>query len=551
MLAVMSAAILNAEAEIIYLEAEDGVLTGVVVSAGGTGYAGSGYVTGFDQDGDKLAFSFSAEGGFYELVIGFSTPLGQKGFDLTVNGIKTTGMFPASNGSFIEQRYGIYRLENGSNAVIIGKGWGWFHIDYIRLVTASFMELIKPPAQLTDRSATASTRALYRFLVDQYGQKILAGQQDMNEIQYVVSVTGKSPAVGVFDFMDYSPSRLEFGANPRGLSESWISWAQTGGGIVSLSWHWNAPTDLINKPGNEWWSGFYTRATTFDVAAVLADSLSERYRLLLRDMDAIGVEIEKFQKADIPILWRPLHEASGAWFWWGAKGPAAFKKLWRLMYRRYTDALGLHNLVWVYTSGDPEWYPGDDVVDVVSLDVYTDPSSTMSGEWEGMLSRFNGKKPIALSESGTLPDPDRCRTYHTWWSWFSMWSGSFIHDTDKTLLKKAYEDRDMITLDELPDWRHFAAVAHPDSSEASAGLDRYPNPCNAEVKFEFHLSRRMDVRIALYSVNGRRVRQMRFNDMARGPHSVRIQTQELGSGLYVIEWTAGDITRMQKMVVLK
>ena len=55
---------------------------------------------------------------------------------------------------------------------------------------------------------------------------------------------------------------------------------------------------------------------------------------------------------DVPVLWRPLHEAYGGWFWWGACGPKAFEQLWRLMFTRFTQVHQLHNLIWVYTA-DP------------------------------------------------------------------------------------------------------------------------------------------------------------------------------------------------------
>ena len=92
----------------------------------------------------------------------------------------------------------------------------------------------------------------------------------------------------------------------------------------------------------------------------LADPNSADYKLLLRDMDAIAVQLQKFSDAGVPVLWRPLHEAEGGWFWWGAKGPEPFKKLWRLMYDRFTNVHHLHNLIWVDCSGtNPDWYPGD------------------------------------------------------------------------------------------------------------------------------------------------------------------------------------------------
>jgi mannan endo-1,4-beta-mannosidase len=443
-----------ANSSTILLEAEDATLQGVAVADSQSGFSGTGYVTGFYNAGDRTEFNFEAETGLYEISIGFATPENNKGYDLIVNGSKSTGLFPATNGQFREHRAGKYQLTDTQNTVIIGKGWGWFNIDYIKLIPATIQQPPKPPVKLSDNQANSATKSLFSFLIDLYGTKVLSGQQSMDDIKYVLAVTGKLPAVGAFDLMDYSPSRLIFGANPKGSVESWIDWAINGNSLISLSWHWNAPTDLINKSGGqEWYRGFYTRATTFDIAATLADTGSERYHLLIRDLDAIALELKKFQEKDIPFLWRPLHEASGGWFWWGAKGPEPFIALWKLMYQRYTRYHGLHNLIWVYTNGHPDWYPGDDVVDIVALDVYTDQSSNMSGEWENVQQEFNGRKLVALAESGTIPVPENIRTYATWWSWFSIWNGNFIRNMDQELLKAVYADDAIITLDELPDWR--------------------------------------------------------------------------------------------------
>ena len=54
--------------------------------------------------------------------------------------------------------------------------------------------------------------------------------------------------------------------------------------------------------------------------SALADPAGEDYALLLRDIDAIAVELQKFEDAGVPVIWRPLHEAQGGWFWWGAQG---------------------------------------------------------------------------------------------------------------------------------------------------------------------------------------------------------------------------------------
>jgi len=316
--------------------------------------------------------------------------------------------------------------------------------------------LVRPPKTLTDPNATSEAKSLMSFLVDYYGMQVLSGQQDMVEIEYIESVTGKQPAIGVFDLIEYSPSRIEHGSNPTGQVESWIDWSNAGGGMISLSWHWNAPTDLIDNDGNEWWRGFYTHATTFDIEAVLADPCGTRYQLVLRDLDAIAVQLQKFEDANLPVLWRPLHEASGGWFWWGAKGSGPFIELWRLMHDRFVNYHGLHNLIWVYTVGDADWYPGDAYVDVASMDIYpSDPDASMVGFWLDTQSRHEGVKLVSLSECGILPNPDNIRAYDVWWSWFSVWGGEFIRDVNQTFLNAVYHDEDVITLDELIDWKHY------------------------------------------------------------------------------------------------
>ena len=73
-------------------------------------------------------------------------------------------------------------------------------------------------------------------------------------------------------------------------------------------------------------------------------------------------------------MWRPLHEAEGGWFWWGAEGAEPCKELYRLLYKKLTEEYKLDNLIWEWTgSTSPvaaDWYPGDDVVDIIGYDKY-------------------------------------------------------------------------------------------------------------------------------------------------------------------------------------
>jgi mannan endo-1,4-beta-mannosidase len=313
------------------------------------------------------------------------------------------------------------------------------------------------------------------YLASNYGSKTLSGQQHDSSKNlafptqaYLNKSGGIVPAIRGADFIEYSPSRIAFGANPNNESEQSIQWARQTGGIVTMMWHWNAPADLVNSQEWPWWRGFYTQATTFDLPGALANPSGDDYQLILRDIDAIASELQKFDDAGVPVIWRPLHEAQGAWFWWGGHGPETFKELWHLMYDRLTNVHGLHNLIWEFTSspadaGHLDWYPGDDVADLVSLDVYTDQSSSMSGQWLDILDEYDGRKIIALSETGTLPSAQLLTERGIDWSYLSPWTNVWT-DFSAAQLQAMLNHDDVITLGELPlmPWSTQAPVSAGD-----------------------------------------------------------------------------------------
>ena len=186
---------------------------------------------------------------------------------------------------------------------------------------------VKIPATLVDSNATHEARVLMQYLADMYGVKMLSGGYGTKEADYVYEVTGERPAIMGLDMMEYSPSRREHGVDPGNLMGDAIRLHQAGH-IITISWHWNAPSGLLDKMLEDdrgqkidarWYKGFNTKATTFDLAAAMADPKSADYQLLLRDIDVIAQELKKLQAANVPVLWRPLHEADGKWFWWGAQ----------------------------------------------------------------------------------------------------------------------------------------------------------------------------------------------------------------------------------------
>ncbi|MBK1879190.1 glycosyl hydrolase [Pelagicoccus mobilis] len=449
-------------AEPIRFEAEDGALTGTVVSSSASGFSGTGYVRGFSDQADRVVLSFNATEGIYDIVVGFRTPGGEKGFNGALNGLGFSGHFEASD---VWQRYelGVMALQDGENEIWIGGGWSYYEIDYVEIRES---EPFPRPSRVdpvpVDPLASSEAKELLSYLSDRYGRLTLSGQQDIPELDIVENLTGVRPAILGGDLMDYSPSRVENGADAQNETENLIAQYEAGM-IITVSWHWNAPTDLVESEEYPWWRGFYTEGTTFDFVAALDDPEGDNYQLILRDIDTIAIELKKLQEADVPVLWRPLHESDGGWFWWGTKGADNLRRLWVLLYDRLTEHHGIHNLIWVQTIEDLDWYAGDEYVDILGIDSYPDdPRDPLTGIWKRFLDRFDGKKIIALSEFGRVPDIPMMQSLGVWFSYFMSWNGDLGAGgmPDTQALQAIY------TSDEVVD---YAELGAPDAD--GDGLD--------------------------------------------------------------------------------
>lgn len=545
------------------VEAEGGELVGgAAVATSRAGYSGAGYVTGLGADGDSLRLAVEGTGAFVQLRLAVAGTGRLASYEVRLDGAVIADGTTVATGAFAERVIDERRLSAGPHVLTVH---GTFDVDYLVVEPVSYPGPAAPPPVLSDPAATDAAEALFAFLLDVYGEHVLAGQQDgyqnggpsTREIDYVESVTGKVPAVGAFDLINYSPSRRANGANPSGWAEHWIDWAGDDG-IVTLMWHWNAPTDLLDTAEQPWWRGFYTEATTFDVEAALAEGPGgERYDLLLSDIDAIAAELRKFADADVPVLWRPLHEAYGGWFWWGAKGPGPYVALWRLMYERLVDHHGLHNLIWVHTHrpSDPDqaaWYPGDAYVDVVGVDEYVeDPDAVFQSDWALLQDQFGANKLVALTETGTLPDMTRSTDFGVTWSWFAVWEGGFIRDLDPDRLVDVYTSEAVLTRDELPDWRSYTlATAEAEGPDAAGGLALFPNPSAGPVTLRLDLGAAADVVVDVFDVAGRRVGRQALRAAPAGALTVPIAAPS-APGLYLVRVTAGDRVVRGRFVVAR
>lgn len=166
--------------------------------------------------------------------------------------------------------------------------------------------------------------------------------------------------------------------------------------------------------------------TTFDAANALTEGTWEN-EVWKDDMKTLKEYLTLLKDANIPVLWRPFHEASGKWFWWG-KDADSFKKLWIAMYNELKDA-GLDNLIWVWTScgNDNDWYPGDAYVDIVARDLYGENEAKCATEYSDLCATY-GNKIVTLGECGysTYTTSQIATISQQWnagakWSWFMVW----------------------------------------------------------------------------------------------------------------------------------
>lgn len=324
----------------------------------------------FDEASDSITFTVnSTTSQLYDLSIIYNGPYGDKYTNVVLNNAGGSQVSLPATTSWTTVPAGQVLLNVGSNTIQIQNNWGWYLIDAISLTPATKRGPHSVTSTPVNKNANSDAKALLKYLSSIYGNHILSGQQDQASLDWVTQNIGKTPAILGVDLMDYTESRTSRGASSTDVDKA-IAFAQRGG-IVTFCWHWGAPTGLYDTADHPWYSGFYTDATDFNIETALADTTNANYTLLMKDIDSIAVQLKKLQDAGVPVIWRPLHEAEGAWFWWGAKGPEPAKKLWGILYDRLTNQHGLNNLVWEWNSVKTEWYPGNNLVDVVSADTYS------------------------------------------------------------------------------------------------------------------------------------------------------------------------------------
>ncbi|VXD11561.1 glycosyl hydrolase [Marinoscillum sp. 108] len=282
--------------------------------------------------------------------------------------------------------------------------------------------------------------ALYRYIQDMFGKKTLSGQMwapwGINEIDYVQNATGLKPAIAGFDYINEPSNALE---NQRAINY----WND--GGISTMMWHWGAPG--VGE-------GYENSKATIDIDQCFIEGTPE-YEDFWGDLKRIGDWLQKLEDANVPVLWRPLHELNGNWFWWSKGGSSQFKRIWITMYDYLVHERELNNLIWVLCyTGDPNgaWFPGDEYVDIAGADTYDNTTDAHLTMFNDVLESVGGNNyPVTFHETGNPPDPEDCIRTGAMWSWWMIWHTDWLTGVDENYLRNTYQSHLVITLDELPD----------------------------------------------------------------------------------------------------
>ncbi|WP_028978303.1 glycosyl hydrolase [Sporocytophaga myxococcoides] len=473
----------SAQSLVTSIEAESGVLSGVYIANQTSNSSGS-YVTGFDEDGDKVTITVNVNtSAYYRLEITYRGNQGTKIQDIYLNNsLHGNFTFPYST-NFVPLSIGNIYLNAGNNNIAVVKNWGYMDVDKVS-VYSSQPNQFNIVDDLIDPLATPATRDLYKFLKCQFGHKIISGHTDQ-KFDSVKFATGKTPMLRAFDFQPYTqgyPYKWEngghtFGAVDNQITEAAIAWYESTGrkGIVSFQWHWHSPTGgTVSR--NTFWTG----ETTFDVREAVKPG-TPQYIDIIEDIDAIAVQLKKLQTSNVPVIWRPLHEAGGTWFWWGAHGSQACIDLYYILFDRLVNYHEIHNLIWAWSSPEVDWYPGNNKVDLIGYDSY--PGSfnytIQKTMFDQLYSIVKGEKLIALTENGPIPDIDKSLTMDAPWSYFMTWDNSYWSGNSSEHLQEVYDNPNVLTIENPGS----CVITDVSSSKETYG-SIYPNPTNGVLNIE-------------------------------------------------------------------
>ena len=220
--------------------------------------------------------------------------------------------------------------------------------------------------------------ALFKHLNDLSGKHVMVGHQDA--LAYGMGWKGEEFRTDINDVLGDHPAVFGWDLGHLGDTENidgvpfedmkqWAIAAYEKGGISTFSWHMRN----YAISGSSW-----DRDSCVE-ACLPGGAVHELYLEKLNLAADFFSSLKTANGELIPVVFRPFHEMTGSWFWWGKGNCSAeqYTELFRFTIDYLRNKHKLHQLIIVYSPDKfltaeeyMDYYPGDDYVDVMALDDY-------------------------------------------------------------------------------------------------------------------------------------------------------------------------------------
>ncbi len=276
--------------------------------------------------------------------------------------------------------------------------------------------------------ATPEAKALLKYLYSISGKHTLIGQHNFIGVQelstkFAARRLGKTPALYGTDW-GFSKAGDIDSIYARDMAVKELIKQHQNGSIIAVCWHEvrptadepvtfrGSPTSIQGKLSDDEWEQLLTPGSDIN-------------KKWCAQVDVIAGYLKQLQDARVPVLWRPVHEMNGQWFWWGGRaGDRGTRQLYRMMYDRLVNVHHLNNLIWVWNCDRPnppslqfvDCFPGQQYVDVLALDCY----ATVDQSFYDDMNALSDGKVLAISE-GNVPSLETYKTQPKW-TYYMSWA---------------------------------------------------------------------------------------------------------------------------------
>ncbi len=464
--------------------------------------------------------------GTYDLIFYAYGVGGAKQQNVSVNGGGILSLSISHADDYVPCELAAVKLNEGENTIVITKSWGWSKFDCLVIEETVLPEIKAYDTVCSDPDIIPEAQNLMNYMASVYGEHIISGQQEIYkygphdfeyEFEYINDLTGEYPAIRGFDYLN--EANILYGSDD-GTTDRIIDWVNNRNGIATASWHITVPKDFasytVGDTNVTWEGATYAPAETdFDTSQILVEGTKER-EYWMACLEDLAASLQKLEDANVPLIFRPLHEAeggggeTGSWFFWGQDGSEVYKGLWQLTYNTLVNDYGLHNLIWEWNSYNfdtsANWYPGEEYVDIIGYDKYscTDWStgsavmyhndSSYASTFYGIMEKYNSTKMVAMAENDSFSTLDNITGDKAGWLYFCTWydggsdninflSNPLFNTEEDTITM--YQSDYCITLDELPATLYSEEI--PTDPTEVPPTTEYVEPTTDDGSFTFEL----------------------------------------------------------------